>query len=81
MGDAYNLCRGVGVRLADVAARMAAMATVDVRVECDPARMRPVDLPYLVGDPRHTLEVCGWRVEIPFDRMLADVLEDWRART
>jgi GDP-4-dehydro-6-deoxy-D-mannose reductase len=77
-GRAYNLCRGEGVLLADVVRRLAALASVDVRVEPDPARMRPVDLPWLVGDPARTATECGWRVTTPFEQTLRDVLEDWR---
>jgi GDP-4-dehydro-6-deoxy-D-mannose reductase len=79
-GRAYNLCRGEGVRLADVVRRMAALAHVEVRIEIDPKRMRPADLPYLVGDPARTASECGWRASTPFENTLADVLADWRAR-
>lgn len=77
-GRAYNLCRGEGVRLADVVRLIAAQARVPVRVEVDPARLRPADVPYLVGDPSRAASECGWRVRIPFETTLADVLEDRR---
>jgi len=80
-GEAYNLCRGEGVRLADVVQRFAAMARVPVRIERDPQRMRPADLPVLVGDPTRMRVECGWQVTIPLERTLAEVLEEWRART
>jgi GDP-4-dehydro-6-deoxy-D-mannose reductase len=79
-GEAYNLCRGEGVRLADVVRRLASQARVPVRVEVDPARLRPADLPYLVGDPSRVHTDCAWSAEIPFDETLADVLAEWRAR-
>jgi GDP-4-dehydro-6-deoxy-D-mannose reductase len=79
-GGVYNLCRGEGVLLADVVNRMAAMASVPVRVEVDPARLRPADLPYLVGDPSRTERECGWRAGRPLAGTLADVLEEWRLR-
>ena len=77
-GRAYNLCRGEGVRLARVVEQIAALARVPVRVEVDPARLRPADLPYLVGDPSLTERECGWRPVRPFADTLADVLEDRR---
>ncbi len=79
-GEAYNLCRGEGVKLTDVVATLAARSRVPVRVEVDPARLRPADVPYLVGDPTHVREQCGWSVSIPFERTLADVLAEWRER-
>ena len=79
-GGAYNLCSGRGVLLSDVVLSMAQLADVPVRVEVDPARLRPADLPYLVGDPRHTLGACGWACSIPLDRTLRDVVDEWRVR-
>jgi GDP-4-dehydro-6-deoxy-D-mannose reductase len=77
-GAAYNLCRGEGIRLDDVVRQLASLARVSVRVEVDPARLRPADLPYLVGDPERTARETGWRATRPFATTLADVLEEWR---
>lgn len=79
-GAAYNLCRGEGVALTDVLAKLLARARVPVRHEVDPARLRPADVPYLVGDPSLAARDCGWRARIPLDDTLRDVLEDWRVR-
>jgi GDP-4-dehydro-6-deoxy-D-mannose reductase len=80
-GEVYNLCRGEGVNLRDLVAELAAMAKVQVRIEVDPARLRPADMPWLVGDPTRTTQAAGWKVERPLAATLRDVLEDWRART
>lgn len=79
-GGAYNLCRGEGAALTAVVAKLVALARVPVRVEVDPARLRPADVPYLVGDPALTERECGWSVRRPLDETLRDVLDDWRAR-
>jgi GDP-4-dehydro-6-deoxy-D-mannose reductase len=78
-GVAYNVCLGEGVRLVDVVHRFVALARVEVRVETDPARMRPADVPWLVGDPTRIARDTGWRAEIPLETTLRDVLEEWRA--
>lgn len=80
-GAAYNVCRGEGVRLRDAVERMVALARVPVRIEVDPARVRPADLSYLVGDPEAMARDTGWRAAMPLARTLQDVLEDWRRRT
>lgn len=74
----YNVGRGEGVSLTDVAERLRGMARVPIRIEPDPARMRPADLPWLVSDPSRIARDTGWRAEIPIDQTLADVLEGWR---
>jgi GDP-4-dehydro-6-deoxy-D-mannose reductase len=77
-GAAYNVCRGEGVRLTEVLRGLTALARVAFRVESDAARLRPADVPWLVGDPGRIVRDTAWRAEIPLDRTLADVLEEWR---
>ena len=79
-GAAYNVCRGEGVRLADIAAWLAKHARVPVEVKVDPARLRPADVPWLVGDPSTIARDVGWRAAIPLEQTLAEVLDDCRAR-
>ena len=79
-GAVYNVCRGEGVRLTAVVASLVALARVPVRVETDPARLRPADVPWLVGDPALIARETGWRIEIPLETTLADVLDEWRGR-
>lgn len=77
-GEVYNLCRGEGVVLSQVAASLAAMAKVEVRVEVDPARLRPADVPFLVGDPSRVRRDTGWQASRPLAETLEDVLQEWR---
>ena len=77
-GEAYNVCRGEVVRLTEVVRLLAARARVSVRIEVDPARVRPADVPWLAGDPAKLARDTGWRAEIPFERTLDEVLEEWR---
>jgi GDP-4-dehydro-6-deoxy-D-mannose reductase len=77
-GEVYNLCRGDGLKLSDMVSSLVAMARVKLTVEVDPARLRPADTPWLVGDPTFTRAETGWRVERAFADTLRDVLEEWR---
>lgn len=79
-GAAYNVCRGEGVRMRALVEQLVARARVPIRVEVDPARVRPADIPYLVGDPSAAMRDTGWRAATPLERALDAVLEDWRAR-
>ncbi len=79
-GAAYNVCRGEGVKLTEVVSRLVGLARVAIRVEVDPARLRPADIPWLVGDPSRIARDTGWRVKLPLERTLRDVLEEWRGR-
>jgi len=77
-GVTYNLCRGEGSNLRDLVAELAGAAHVQIRIEVDPARLRPADIPWLVGDPGLIEGDAGWRVQIPLLDTLHDVLEEWR---
>lgn len=79
-GAAYNVCRGEGVLLSEIARRLVAAARVPIRIEVDPARVRPVDVPYLVGDPSALERATGEEPRFTLERTLADAIEDARAR-
>jgi GDP-4-dehydro-6-deoxy-D-mannose reductase len=73
-GEAYNVCSGVDVSVDTLAHRLLALAEIDLRIEQDPALMRPVDVPVLVGDNTRLRAATGWRPEISLDETLRDVL-------
>jgi GDP-4-dehydro-6-deoxy-D-mannose reductase len=76
----FNVCSGQGVKLSEVVEGLIAGARVPIRVEVDPARMRPADVPWLVGDGEAIRRELGWRAEIPLRRTLDDILAEWRGR-
>ena len=77
-GAVYNLCRGEGTPLRGLVEQLAGMARVSVRIEVDPARLRPADTPWLVGDPSLAARELGWRASRPLAETLGDVLDEWR---
>jgi GDP-4-dehydro-6-deoxy-D-mannose reductase len=77
-GRAYNVCSGHAATIRDLLHRLIARARVRVAVRTDPARMRPNDVPLLVGDRSRIERELGWKPEIPLDRTLDDLLEYWR---
>ena len=79
-GGVYNVCRGEAVPVRALVETLVAHSRVPVRIETDPARFRPADLPALCGDPRRLRSRTGWAPTIPIATTLADVLADWRAR-
>jgi GDP-4-dehydro-6-deoxy-D-mannose reductase len=79
-GEAYNVCSGADVEIAELAERLLSRATRPMRLVVDPERHRPVDVPVLRGSPAKLEATTGWRPEIPLDQTLADVLDDWRTR-
>jgi GDP-4-dehydro-6-deoxy-D-mannose reductase len=78
-GTIYNVASGVAYETRAVLHTLLARATVPIRIEVDPARLRPNDIPILVGDPTRLREATGWTPQIPFEQMLSNLLDYWRA--
>ncbi|HEY3091646.1 MAG TPA: GDP-mannose 4,6-dehydratase [Vicinamibacterales bacterium] len=75
----YNVCSGVPRVMRSVLDALVARARVAVRVETDPALMRPSDAPILVGDSTRLRQATGWSPDIAFDQTLDDLLTYWRS--
>ena len=76
-GGIYNLCSGRTASIAEALDRLMAVSGVKVRVEVDPDRLRPLDLPLLCGDPGRLLAL-GWKPERDLDDALADLWAEVR---
>ena len=81
-GEVYNLCSGRSWSIQAVLDFVLNLSTVKgITVKTDPARLRPSDVMILEGDPAKVHAVTGWKVEIPFERTLTELLDYWRQRT
>ena len=79
-GEAYNICSGAAVSMHEILDMLLSLTTSQVEVVPDPERMRPSDLPILLGDCSKFRNTTGWSPEIPLDQTLRDLLYYWRAR-
>ena len=81
-GEVYNLCSGREWAIRDVLSFLLNRSRVrDIKVELDPSRLRPSDVPLLLGDPSKIQRELGWQAKIPFEQTLDDLLEYWRKRS
>lgn len=79
-GEVYNICSGRARSIREVLETLIDMAKVRVEIRQDPARMRPSDVPVLVGDNTKFREKTGWSPEIPYEQTLLDMLDYWRSK-
>jgi GDP-4-dehydro-6-deoxy-D-mannose reductase len=80
-GEVYNLCSEKAWSIEAVLGVLLEHARVkNIEIREDPARMRPADVPVLLGNATKIRKAVGWRPEIPFGQTLRDVLDDWRRR-
>ncbi len=80
-GDVYNLCSGQAWSIREVLEfllKASGVPSVTIRTRAD--RMRPSDVPLLVGAAGKIERATGWRTEISFEHTLRDLLEYWRQR-
>lgn len=78
-GVHYNVCSGRAVSIQALLDGLRARVRVPVAVSTDPARMRPVDTPLIVGDPSRLVADTGWTPRHSLDDTLDALLAYWRA--
>lgn len=79
-GEVYNICSGKAWAVKRMLEILLSYSSIGVRVEQDKSRMRPSDVPILLGDCSKFREKTGWQSEIPFETTLLDLLNYWRER-
>lgn len=79
-GEVYNIASGKAWGIQEVLNMLLSMATVPIEVRIDPARLRPSDVPVLIGDASKFKAKTGWQPQIPYEQTLRDMLDYWRAR-
>ncbi len=77
-GEVYNLASGRAQSVRGLLEMLLSYSRVEIRVETDPERYRPVDVPVAFGSAEKFRQQTGWEPQIPFEQTLRDVLEYWR---
>ncbi|MBL0172666.1 MAG: GDP-mannose 4,6-dehydratase [Gemmatimonadaceae bacterium] len=73
-GEAYNVASGTGRSVQDIVERVLERAGVQAPLAVDPALVRPVDVPALIGDPRKLQQATGWRAQRTFDDIIDELI-------
>jgi GDP-4-dehydro-6-deoxy-D-mannose reductase len=79
-GEVYNAASGRAIAIRAVVDGFLALARRAIEVRVTPARVRPIDIPLLLGDAGRLRALTGWAPQIPLEQSFADVLADWRQR-
>lgn len=74
-GSAYNICSGVPRQLEAVVRRMVELSGTRARIEVEASRVRPSDIPSLVGS-NERLRGLGWEPRFPLDETIQSLLSD-----
>ena len=78
-GEAYNICTGQAPSIRQALEMLIQISGVQAEIVHDPSRLRPSDEAVLLGDMKK-LNALGWEPEIPFERTLTDIYNNWLER-
>ena len=77
-GEVYVLASGKACSIRQMLDLMLTMTKIQIEVKTDPNRLRPSDVPILLGDAAKFKQKTGWETIIPFERTIEDLLNYWR---
>lgn len=77
-GEVYNISGARTYQVRDLVERVVAAAHVEIKVETDPALLRPSDEKVIFGDSSKLVARTGWKQEVEIGRTLDDMLAYWR---
>jgi len=79
-GEVYNVATGKGYSVKEVLDILLGFTKAKIKIKQDEKRMRPSDVPVLIGDYSKFNKLTGWKPEISFNKTLEDLLNFWRMR-
>ena len=79
-GVPYNICSERSITMESLLNRLLSKTNVCVKVEEDKERMRPSDVPILLGSCTLFKDATGWVRTYSLDDTLDDLLDYWRKR-
>ncbi|AMD95118.1 GDP-mannose 4,6-dehydratase [Leptotrichia sp. oral taxon 847] len=79
IGEIYNIGSGKEVKVSEILKKLISMSKKEIKIEIDPNKFRPVDVPLVVCDNSKIKKDTGWETEFLIDDTLEEVLEYWRS--
>jgi GDP-4-dehydro-6-deoxy-D-mannose reductase len=74
-GEIYNICSGVGLSMQKGLDILLAASESAIRIEPDPDRFRPSNVPFMVGDCDKLKHAVGWQPAGGFEDTLHELLQ------
>jgi len=79
-GEVYNIGSGRAYPVRDILDKLIGMSRLPLRVEVDPAKLRPTDVMEVRCDNTRFVRATGWQPMFAIEQTLHDVLAYWRQR-
>jgi len=79
-GQAINIASGIGRQIADVLRILIDNSSFEIKTKTDKNKMRPSDVPVLIGDATLLRKKTTWTPKITYETTLINMLNYWRER-
>lgn len=79
-GEVYNICSEKAISIKEMLEILLSYSLIKPKIKRDPSRLRPSDVPILLGDCSRFRKLTSWKPEIPFTKTMLDLLSYWRER-
>ncbi|MCD6594600.1 GDP-mannose 4,6-dehydratase [bacterium] len=74
----FNICSGKAIKIQAILDKFIELSGIDVKIEIDPEKLRPVDVPKIYGSYDKLSKSTGWIPQIATQQSLADILTPLR---
>lgn len=78
-GDVYNISSEHIYQMKDIVKMIEKQIGHELKINIDPALLRPTDERIIVGDVTKLKKDTGWKQDIPMEQTIADMLNYWRS--
>ena len=79
-GETYNVGSGHAYEIREILDKIISLSTVEIKVEIDQNKIRPVDVPIIEADVTKLMNTTGWKKEIPLEQTIEETLNYWRKK-
>lgn len=77
-GETYNVGSGHAITIEEILQMILKNSSEKIKVEVDPQKLRPVDVPVIEADISKLTTETGWKPEILLEDTIKETLEYWR---
>lgn len=79
-GETYNVGSGHAVSIDSILQMIVSKAKCEIKVEIDPAKLRPIDVPIIEADTCKLQKCTGWKPNIPLSQTIEETLDFYRKK-
>lgn len=77
-GETYNVGSGLAIAIEQILQMIVSKSALDIQIEIDPEKLRPVDVPIIEADTQKLVQTTGWKREISLEQTIQETLDYWR---